>query len=176
MKPTFDIGTNLKCLHNEESRFLVKNEIYSVHQVNHHGNIRVKNSRGEISDNFYMPNRFAPVKVSNKIDLSKRYRTRQGQDVRLFTVDRSHSTYPVLGEIGYPHDSDWQVASWTAEGKAYCERPSSRLDLIEVPTAIMGEHFAATQDQITLSDRSNSITFSREAFQQIVNRLKDFWV
>lgn len=60
------------------------------------------------------------------IDMTKKYRTRDGRDVRILCVDRDHARYPVVAMIG-----DW-VSALTFDGKANHERDESPNDLIEV--------------------------------------------
>lgn len=67
----------------------------------------------------------------NKIDMNKKYKTRDGRDVRILCTDANHKLYPVVGivemeGISYP-------SSWTRFGKLDTQSyEKSNEDLIEV--------------------------------------------
>ena len=72
--------------------------------------------------------------MENKIDLSKKYRTREGHEVILHTVD-GLGTLCVFGSIKNP-DGNYYTETWSLDGKAYIDRAGSELDLIEVKEKI----------------------------------------
>lgn len=66
------------------------------------------------------------------IDMSKKYRTRDGRAVRLLCVDGPGPSFTVAGYIGS------LLTAWTAEGKS--SYPGGQVDLIEVvPDVVMYE-------------------------------------
>ena len=64
------------------------------------------------------------------ITKEKCYTTRLGKAVRLYDFWPG-SRLPVIGALEGRYE--WEVARWTAEGKAYGSPITSSLDLIEVP-------------------------------------------
>ncbi len=69
------------------------------------------------------------------IDKSKQYRTRQGQEVRIYAVDGDEEM-PIHGAILTKHG--WKVNSWARDGK-WCPNMSDGVDLIEVKPRIKRE-------------------------------------
>ena len=69
------------------------------------------------------------------IDPSKTYRTRQGQEVRIYAVDGDEEM-PIHGAILTKHG--WKVNSWARDGK-WCPNMSDGVDLIEVKPRIKRE-------------------------------------
>jgi hypothetical protein len=69
------------------------------------------------------------------IDKTKKYQTRDGREVRIYTVDGGGS-YPIHGAIFDKVDNCWCPFSWPNDGKfnKYCGRPreESRYDLTEI--------------------------------------------
>jgi len=64
------------------------------------------------------------------IDINKKYRTRDGQEVRIYATD-SGGIYPIHGAWSLEIDS-WENESWTADGKYNAvELEEHDLDLIE---------------------------------------------
>lgn len=69
------------------------------------------------------------VGVETVISLDKKYKTRDGQEVRLYAVDGTKD-YPVHGAI---NDKDgWSPIFWTKSGKVYLSSAETLNDLIEV--------------------------------------------
>ena len=64
------------------------------------------------------------------IDINKKYRTRDGREVRIYATNSS-STYPVHGAY-----ASWGHESWTADGKYNGPELENDLDLIEVKPRI----------------------------------------
>jgi hypothetical protein len=58
------------------------------------------------------------------IDINKKYRTRDGREVRIYATD-GHETYPIHGAI---MDQGWCPHHWMPDGRGAFER----FDLIEV--------------------------------------------
>lgn len=69
------------------------------------------------------------------IDKNKQYRTRQGQEVRIYATDGDEDM-PVHGAILTKHG--WKVNSWARDGK-WCPNMSDGVDLIEVKPRIKRE-------------------------------------
>jgi hypothetical protein len=67
------------------------------------------------------------------IDINKKYKTRDGQDVRIYAVD-GNGPYPVHGAVE-PKTDFWIPESWTPSGKTSCKVNSSN-DLVEVKPRI----------------------------------------
>jgi hypothetical protein len=67
--------------------------------------------------------------MSQVIDKSKTYRTRDGKEVRIYATDGG-GDYPVHGALC--DNGIWIVTSWTKEGRYYKNQPEHGLSLIEV--------------------------------------------
>lgn len=67
-----------------------------------------------------------------KIDTSKKYQTRQGNPVTLFTTESPDKKYPVVGTITHPTGETVNF-SWTRNGCAHHLANSLAHDLVEVP-------------------------------------------
>jgi hypothetical protein len=84
-----------------------------------------------------------------KIEMGKKYRTRDGRDVRVLCVDRDHPAYTVVGMVG-----QW-ITSWESDG-IHWERAERGLDLVEVPLyadiPIDTPGWARMTDLVTVSD------------------------
>jgi len=65
------------------------------------------------------------------IDINKKYRTRDGQEVRIYAVD-GNCPYPVHGAIKTEHG--WSVACWDDDGNYY--GTTQNLKLVEVKQRI----------------------------------------
>ena len=66
------------------------------------------------------------------IDMSKKYRTRDGRDVRVYAVDAG-GEWPVHGATLEPETTaGWQTEEWTQGGNCYSEGNHSCHDLVEV--------------------------------------------
>jgi hypothetical protein len=66
------------------------------------------------------------------ISLDKKYRTRDGRDVRIYAMDHN-GDYPIIGatiDSGYPNTCSWKLNGW-----AY-DSVKSELDLVEVKPRI----------------------------------------
>lgn len=63
------------------------------------------------------------------IDINKKYRTVDGKEVRIYTVDGG-GKYPIHGAI-LKNKGWWSVVSWTKEGK-YIQKCTNSYDLVEV--------------------------------------------
>ena len=69
------------------------------------------------------------------IDIKKQYRTRQGEEVRVYATDGDEDM-PVHGAILTKHG--WKVNSWARDGK-WCPNMTDKVDLIEVKPRIKRE-------------------------------------
>ena len=65
------------------------------------------------------------------IDINKKYRTRDGKEVRIYAVD-GNGPYPIHGAIKTEHGLS--VACWDDDGNYYGTTPN--LNLVEVKTRI----------------------------------------
>lgn len=80
-----------------------------------------------------------------KIDLSKKYKTRDGHDVELYTVSATDEMYPVVGGVLFSNGADMQ--RWNSEGQYYTgtdrdldgEDPTHSYDLFEVTPVWSGK-------------------------------------
>ena len=63
------------------------------------------------------------------IDINKKYKTRNGRDVRIYSVDNG-GEYPVHGACRRG-DDEWTLRSWTSDGN-YINLRSDFRDLVEV--------------------------------------------
>ena len=63
------------------------------------------------------------------IDLSKKYRTRDGKEVELYAYKEGQE-HPILGAVHYPNE--WVETSWTTDGKFSSIADEVDDDLIEV--------------------------------------------
>lgn len=67
------------------------------------------------------------------MDISKTYRTRNGEAVILST-DIHTGEYPISGKYFYVDQNRWCAATWTAHGQARSDGVPHALDLVEVPS------------------------------------------
>lgn len=70
------------------------------------------------------------------IDPNKKYRTRDGREVRIYAVDGG-GEYPVHG--AYEFNGRWQCTQWTATGGVHVLVYTTDFDLIEVRPRIKRE-------------------------------------
>lgn len=65
------------------------------------------------------------------IDINKKYRTRDGKEVRIYATDHNgdHPVYPVVGAVKY--DEGWDIEKWTIQGAYDTCSIGYNLDLIE---------------------------------------------
>lgn len=74
------------------------------------------------------------------IDLTTKYRTRDGREVRLLMTDGG-GTFPVIGAV-CNGDGSWSLASWTADGFCFDDKSECDNDLVPVPEAFdLGERW-----------------------------------
>lgn len=67
------------------------------------------------------------------IDLTKKYRTRSGREIRLLRSDLP-GIFPVQGQVALSDGGppkDWIRCCWTAEGGYFSDGTQSGMDLIE---------------------------------------------
>lgn len=69
------------------------------------------------------------------IDKNKQYRTRQGEEVRIYAVD-GDDEMPIHGAVLTKHG--WKVNSWARDGR-WCPNMTDAVDLIEVKPRIKRE-------------------------------------
>ena len=65
------------------------------------------------------------------IDPNKKYRTRNGREVRIYATD-GNRMYPIHGAVKY--DDGWVGHVWTEEGKYHSPDIDHFRDLVDVPT------------------------------------------
>ena len=65
------------------------------------------------------------------IDMNKKYRTRDGRDVRLLCVDWKNEDYSVVGLLPAPNGKE-SIFWWTIEGNSRLDGKECTRDLIEV--------------------------------------------
>lgn len=69
-----------------------------------------------------------------KIDINKKYTTRQGWEVELFT-DKASGEFPIVGQMLHP-DSGWTLIKWNLSGAWAIGQEGHPNDLIEVKEKI----------------------------------------
>jgi hypothetical protein len=62
------------------------------------------------------------------ISKDKQYKTRQGQEVRIYSID-GYGFFPIHG--AFLNDNGWVVCNWGEDGMIYASREAA-LDLIEI--------------------------------------------
>lgn len=67
--------------------------------------------------------------MTNKIDINKRYRTREGDEVRIYQITSKNVMYPVLGSFKF--GGEWSDIDWNIFGR-YFDGEEHHFDLIEV--------------------------------------------
>jgi hypothetical protein len=70
------------------------------------------------------------------IDITKKYKTRDGREVRIYAVD-GNGLYPVHGAVKY--GDGWSSAVWTKDGLHDYEDGLSSLNLVEMKPRIQRE-------------------------------------
>ena len=96
------------------------------------------------------------------IDINKKYRTRDGHEVRIYSID-ANNLDTVHG--AHLHKGQWMVASWGMNG-ARCEYEETSMDLVEVKPRI--------QKTVWLSFWSNNyIEATREKPEWRIARNRD---
>ena len=63
------------------------------------------------------------------IEIVKKYRTRDGRNVRIYATDSGNSNYPVHGAILC--GSQWEIKVWSTNGELYIGEKSG-IDIVEV--------------------------------------------
>ena len=67
------------------------------------------------------------------IDINKKYRTRDGREVRIYALD-GDGTHPVHGACKHPETGGWVLQRWNEQGRI--SGPDFPSDLIEVKPRI----------------------------------------
>ena len=68
-----------------------------------------------------------------KIDINKKYRTRDGRAAVVHTTSGPRENHPVVASIeDFSAEGGWKSASFTDTGRMFFDRPENPLDLIEV--------------------------------------------
>lgn len=62
-------------------------------------------------------------------EIGKPYRTRSGNEVRLYALD-GHGNFPIHGAIRM-NDGEWHVMSWRYDGKTVATK-NSFLDILDI--------------------------------------------
>lgn len=78
--------------------------------------------------------------MENKIDINKKYRTRDGREVRLFTTESRNKSHTVVGEV-LNREGEWWTCRWTPDGFCNEDRSSYSFDLVEVKEKIKLDGF-----------------------------------
>ena len=66
------------------------------------------------------------------IDITKKYKTRDGREAVIHTTSGPRENYPVVASIvDYSAEGGWRSASFTDDGRIYLDRPDNPLDLVE---------------------------------------------
>lgn len=68
--------------------------------------------------------------MSKLIDINKKYRTRDGKEVRIYATDGG-GDYPIQGAVR-TLDGRWRVCTWKKKGKYTSQSYDHPLDLIEI--------------------------------------------
>lgn len=75
------------------------------------------------------------------VDINKQYQTRNGKKVRIYCTDAS-GPYPVHGAVWSEQSKEWDICTWTKEGK-YNDKTEDNsdwlYDLVEVKPRIQRE-------------------------------------
>ena len=71
--------------------------------------------------------------MATMIDMSKKYRTRKGREVRIYAVDGAKD-YPVHGAI--LSEEEWLIDSWAESGQRFGEGDHVPGDLVEVKAEV----------------------------------------
>lgn len=76
------------------------------------------------------------------IDINKQYQTRNGKKVRIYCTDAS-GPYPVHGAVWSELTKQWDICTWTKDGKLSDEEDNSDwlYDLVEVKPRIHREYW-----------------------------------
>lgn len=125
------IGDIVKCKKAVGSTFLRGWKQYKLVNQNQHGNWQVRDEEtGETSSHWYKPERFGVIQTSSskpEIDLSQKYRTRDGRIVKL--IGRSPcDKKPIVGSIQDSNGS-WTTHAWNKYGEFSDGIGSSNYDL-----------------------------------------------
>ena len=111
--------------------------------------------------------------VNDLISMDKTYRTRNGREVNIFTVDGRRKFFPVIGEVKRD-DENWIYCSWSKDGNE-CGFVDE-LDLIEVKPRIKRElwvaiypenHFLAGEIYASKEDAIRNCGYARIAIVKI---------
>ena len=65
------------------------------------------------------------------IDLNKKYKTREGNEVKLYTIWPEQQKGPIHGAVKNPKDGGWYAAVWPLDGRYFPDKEHYG-DLIEV--------------------------------------------
>lgn len=65
-----------------------------------------------------------------EIELHKKYKTRNNDDVIIYSVTVDNEDYTVHG--AYKYEGDWLIESWTCDGFSYGKNDPNGEDLIEI--------------------------------------------
>ena len=134
------IGDTVRCIDSKESKSLDLWNTYKIVEINNFGNIGVQEMFGlnNTLQHFYKPARFelvsAKKKVAEKppvpkIDFSEKYKTRNGDEVKLLTTS-TDPDFPIIGVI-LEKGKEPRNMQWTSEG-LYLKNITSDEDLVEI--------------------------------------------
>ena len=85
--------------------------------------------------------------MTNKIDINKRYRTRDGREVRIYATD-GHPDEPVHGAFK-DYSGQWNTSIWNLDGTCRfkkCVSGEQCVDLVEVKQRIKRTYWANIYD------------------------------
>lgn len=105
-----------------------------------------------------------PMSTTQKIDLSKTYRTRGGNEVKLYAIDESLGKYPVVG-VRLLGENHWVSERWTLKGEFYGVKKSPE-DLVEVKrkqVAYLNVYPGGVDQRLFKSQFEANIVASRES-------------
>lgn len=66
-----------------------------------------------------------------KVELGRKYRTRDGREAVVLAVDESIDTYQVLGKVRECDPDRWMATTWAIDGKYIPIVDSNECDLVE---------------------------------------------
>lgn len=156
------MSQKLRCINSIGSSHLQRGHLYTAVAENEYGNIKVKDSNGQILENFYKPDRFV---VFQEISLDKTYVTKDGRKVKIHAII-DDADAPVIGSID--EGAVFRQTCWTADGRHYYDE-CENLDLVECEQIIGFEGGNINESRQTIYFDRKSFTF--EEFRHIVYKV-----
>lgn len=103
------------------------------------------------------------------ISMDKQYRTRDGQEVRIYAVD-GESLQEIHGAVC--HNGKWAAVQWYGGGNYYTHGTPSCLDLIEVKPRIQREYWVNVYENHIYGTKDIKNVISAVSSQQLKSRIK----